>query len=570
MAGPNDNAILDLLALQGSPEAPENLDSTLAMLIRNNGGNAPVLASSQASSISPAPEALLKSNGSRDIYGVNAAEGGNRVNKNTAEFGVKATQGADGKVTLTNVGVQPSSPSGSVTASMPNISNDLFASINQLKTTSDPDIARGLLGNIRESAAQKSSALMTEAMNFASSKLGVPFLETQLREAEVADRADPEWYPGIGDSPITAKIRATLLTTRSSVDNEAKNYLATNTSFASMNAALKTAEEEAKRIDVIGQRKDLLTDRNIERQAIKDEEAISKATAIKNTLSPEELKRITVLNPTLANIADPKDSARSFAETVERADKNPAMRAALGATDQDLPLLAMENNPFATTLTIAKEQELNPSASKDEIETRLMKIASASGSPAFIDAAVKTKFGTKFNSPEAKAYKAELASSGLGLDAAGKKLQRAQKYAMALDMYKAEATDRFASDTASWGIQDPEFLVAQEKAFKVTGRRDMESVLTAYMESTDPTISLQKVAAFKLLATGAAGKTAKSLFGTPDSLALDAMIINATRTNGLWEAIRKVTQLPSIEGTSMAPLGGLGAIALGSLGMLNN
>lgn len=522
-------------------------------------------------SIAPTPQALLKSDGTKDKYGVNAAEGGNRVNANVALFGVKATQDANGNVMLTNVGV----PVGSYTKAVPSpvsstVSNDLYSAINSLKTTSDPDIARGLLSNIRESAAQKSASLMTEAMKFASTRLGVPVLEQQLREAEAADRADPAWYPGIGDSPITAKVRQALLVTRSSVDNEAKNYLSSNTTYASMNAALKAAEEEAKRIDKIADRDSKFKDEMSFRAMVREDELVFKAEAIKNTLSPIEQRRLSILNPGLDATKDPKAQTLAYARAVERADKNPAMRAALAATEQDLPVLAMENNPHATMLVASQEVMNNPATTPEEVEARLTMIAKEVDSPTFADKATRLKFGSKFDSKEAKAYKNELVMGSVGLSAEGQRIQRSQKYAMALDMHRARATDRFAENVASWGVQDPAFVAALTKAQQITGKTDMRSVLTTFMEDADPKASMAKLIAFQSYARGAASKQSKSLFGVPDTVRLDTIIIEAARGQSLWEAIKQSSMMPNTQNTSMAPLGLFGAGASLAASYANN
>ena len=542
----DQDALSALLAAEEDRKRKESEQAALNTLINfgvTNPGKEGLNTSASSATPAPIPAAptapVINPTISRDIYGVNAVEGTNRVNANADKFGVKATQDANGNITLTNVGV----PQGTwyqapATSQMPNVGNDLFAALNSLKGTDNPDVARGFLSSIRESAATQVANLQGEAMKFAATKLGVPILEEQLRQAEAADRADAQWYPGIGDSPITAKIRQALLVTRGSVDNEAKNYLSSNTTLASMNAALRTAEEEAKRIERISERKTNLEDRSTDRQAAKDEQLIAEGQALRNTLSPEELKRLTVLNPALASVSDPKIAAMTMADTIKRADNNPLMKQALGATEQDLPILAMENNPFATTLTVAKEQQLNPSANPDEIQSKLMKIAAAVDKPGFVKEAVATKFGPgKVNSVEAKAYAAELNISGVGLDAQGKKLARIQKYTMALDIYKAQATNRFMGDTSSWKVNDPEFLAAQDKAFKTTGKKDLDSVLTAYLQGADPTTLLQKLNLAQEYALGAASTSSKSLFGTPDTLIIKATIARQARQFNLWEML---------------------------------
>lgn len=565
MAGPNDNAILDLLALQGDPEAPSNLEATLAMLIRNNGGQMPKLADEFKGPVEqqgpPTPDPLAADENGHNLKKtgkVNTTGAMQRINAASPKWhpGVTATMQADGTLALSNT----SAPSATKTASaMPTVGNDLLTAINSLKTTNDPDIARGLLGNIRESAAQKSSSLMGEAMRFAATKLGVPVLETQLREAEAADKADPKWYPGIGDSPITAKIRTALLTTRSSVDNEAKNYLSSNTTFASMNAALKTAEEEAKRIEKIGDRTNRIEDEAAFRSTLKEldkaEQNAEVAASMKATLSPEEQKRLVLLNPSIGQEATPEKQLLAMAASIKRADRDPAMREALGALEADLPILAMNGNPDAMVLTISKEANRPGfTGTEDSVKATLDTIAKVAGKPEMVDKLIRMKYGTKFDSPEAKAEKATMTSASLGLDAEGKKIKRKQDFAIALDLYRGEATDRFMKDTTSWGIQDPLFLAAQQKAKSVTGKADLQSVLTAYLQDAPAEGLLGRLNEIRTAALTAAAKNKGSLFGSPDSVIIEGTLARAAKQQGVW------TKLMALNSRAME--GGVAALGL--------
>ena len=518
---------------------------------------------STASSKAPAP---LKSDGSKDIYGVNAAEGGNRVNKNTDLFGVKATQDASGRVTLTNVGVPAGSygkPTPSV-ASLPTVSNDLHATINTLRGTTDPDVARGLLSNIRETAAQQIASIQGEAMKFAANKLGVPFLETQLREAELADRNDPQWYPGIGDSPATAKIRQALLVTRGSVDNEAKNYLQGNTTFASLNAALTNSVEEAERIEKLGDRRANLLDNLTLRSEIKKQEAVSKAEAFNAGATPEMKNRIIALNPSIAAAKD--DSARSMAmvEAIERADSNPAMRDAINATDQDLPILAMEENPHATALVIAKETG-RPGANKTraQVEVELQKVASTIG-PGMIDKILRNKYGVSYvDNKAAQAEKATMVAAGLNLEAKGKAMKRQQDLSMALELYRADATTRMMSDVSQWPVIDPDFHKAVEAARKVTQKTSIDEVLAEYMKITPSEGLLGRVQNIQAVALKEAEKYKGSLFGAPDSVLIQGEIAARLRSMNVWEKIRKAEMQASFPALGTIPL--LGAMFSGAL-----
>lgn len=212
----------------------------------------------------------------------------------------------------------------------------------------------------------------------------------------------------------------------------------------------------------------------------------------------------------------------------------------------------------------------NPATTPEEVEARLTMIAKEVDSPTFADKAARLKFPKNFDSKEAKVYKNELVMSSVGLNAEGQRIQRSQKYAMALDMHRARATERFAENVASWGVQDPAFVEALTKAQRITGKTDMRSVLTTFMEDADPKASMAKLIAFQSYARGAASKQSKSLFGVPDTVRLDAIIIEAARGQSLWEAIKQSSMMPNTQNTSMAPLGLFGAGASLAASYANN
>jgi len=446
--------------------------------------------------------------------------------------GVTATKNAAGQVTISNIGEGAAQP-----RQMASIPNDLASSISQLRTTTDPDIARGLLANIRETAAKRSTDLMTDAMTFAAQKLGVPTLEANLKAAEAADRADVGWYPGIGDSPITAQIRSQLLTTRASVDNEAKNFLSTNTSYAAMNASLKTAEEEAKRIERITQKSDTLEMQLDLRKAAREEEKIAQAQEIVGSFSPTEQARLAVLNPTIQYT--PEDEGRkdrAMARTILSATKDKARMEALKAPDADLPILAMENNADALALTVAVEQSNNPSMTPEQIQSRLAAVTAFANGKDFNTQLIKAQFKNP-GSPEAKKALQDMNAGSLGMDAAGKATARRAKLTQALDLYKRNATDRFTADTANWGMSDPIFVAAQEKAFKETGNRNFENVLTAYLNGATGTEALAKGQLFKSMVEPVITSQKKSLFGMPELNTVNAKIIGVLQKQGLFSSL---------------------------------
>lgn len=463
---------------------------------------------------------------------VDTTGGAARVNAGTKDTGARAVTGADGKVTLTNLNddgtrmIPGAIATGGPSQVTPNTPLSLSNALTQLRGAADPDTARGIMGNLRESAALRATELQTQAFQFAGTKVGVPGLEAQLKQAEAADRMDRSWYPGIGDSPITARIRAQLDTARGQADTEAKRFLETNTNVASLKATLATAEAEMARINRLGERKDALKDNIDLRKQAKLDQQEAEAEAQIGAMTPTVIGRLSVLNPQIAH-SDNKEL--TIARLYKDAAKNKERVAALAASDTELPLLALSGNPDALALTVAEEIKNNPGVNKDMIEARLMRIRETANSPGFAEAAIKFKYAGKNKSPEAQSELLALRTGKMSMDAKDKELNRMQRFNMALEMERRGTTDKFLGDTSNWGINDPVFADAQKKAFEMSGRRDLDSVVTAYLGGLQGPAALVKLNQFNLLIDQAVAKQGKSLFGMPDIKAAKARAIRLVR-----------------------------------------
>jgi len=75
----------------------------------------------------------------------------------------------------------------------------------------DPDRKRRLRDDVDMAMAAYAAEASAAAQRQAQGESGVLVLEGQLEAARRADRADPLWKPGLGDSPITARIQEQLL-----------------------------------------------------------------------------------------------------------------------------------------------------------------------------------------------------------------------------------------------------------------------------------------------------------------------------------------------------------------------
>lgn len=518
-------------AVQFGTEAPaESQTEVLAMLSAS-------METQQNTEASLAPPAGLSESLTKPAPKINTAGGAARVNAGTKDTGARAVVDAAGKTTLTNLddSGQRMSPGSVATGGpsqvAPNTPLSLSNALTQLRTASDPDTARGIMGNLRESAALRSTELQTQAMQFAGNKIGLPGLEAQLKESEAADRKDKAWYPGLGDSPITARIRAQLDTARGQADVEAKRFLESNTNVASLRATMATAEAEMARINRIGDRKDALKDNVTVRAQAKLEQQEADAELQIGAMTPTVISRLSVLNPQLAH-SDNKEL--TIARLYKDAAKNKDRVAALAATDSELPLLALSGNPDALALTIAEEIKANPGVNKDMIEARLTKIRETANSPGFAQAAIKFKYGTKASSPEAQAELTALNTGKMSLDAKDKEMNRMHRFNAALEMERRNTTTKFLGDTSNWGLNDPTFAAAQKTAFEMTGRRDLDSVVTAYLGGVSGAPAIAKLNQFNLLIDQAVAKQGKSLFGMPDIKAVKAQAVRLVRQDPMW------------------------------------
>lgn len=445
--------------------------------------------------------------------------------------GVTATRDENGQLVLSNVaatGLTGGGPS-MVAATTP---NGISGSLELLRKATDADTASGIMINLRQTAAEQNAKLNSEAQNFAASKLGVPGLQSYLTASEANDRAAPEWFPGIGDSPGTAKIRAELNTARSAADIEAKRYLDSNTSAAALRATLLSADQEFQRITRLSDKKEVIKANSDIRAQEKQERLDAETEATMGAMTPEAIARLVILNPSLANSPDPSTAtAQMYRDSV----KNKPRVAALQATAAQLPLLALDGNPDAIAITAAKEIAANPGLTQDAVEARLNKVRDRANAPGFETEIIKARFGGNVTSDEAKKALGDLRMGRHGMDAAAKQQDRMMRFETALELERKATTMNFANDTGSWGITDDlDFVAAQKKALATTGKRTMGNVLSAYMGDTFGPARLEKLSTFNNIIDAAAAKQGKSLFGMPDPVLLKAKAIKEARSDPSW------------------------------------
>lgn len=459
---------------------------------------------------------ILKSFGPSDTAFTSVASGGqagiDRVNKNSTETGAVAYKDSKGQTVLTNVARNPltnkeekigAGAPASPSSNIPTVKAPLALTniLDNLSKVSDAGAARGLFATFQEAAAVEQIRIESEAIAHAQTKLGVPDLQKKLAEAEAADKADPAWYPGIGDSPITMKMRTELDQARGYADQESKRFLGTNLSYKMLGNQVKQAEAEMVRIQRKLDRAENVEDnikiRNSEREAFKRNEEAEAAEGITSTT----LARIQVLNGT-DFVEETNPQTRAF--KILKTNKNPDFVKAVQAEGAELPMLAIKGNPFAKRLVIS-EEATNTGMPVAQVEAQLAKVQEILAKPKLLGKAFEKQLGE---------IQTQLTlSSG---DPARKQQLGDERIKLAMSAIALQKTANYLGDTGSWDSIDPAFRAAMDKAAKTTGKRTMEDTLAAYLgDSTGPEY-LQKLAEFDKIARMAAQKHEKSMFGMPD------------------------------------------------------
>ncbi|WCD44277.1 hypothetical protein Tiera_021 [Polaromonas phage Tiera] len=500
---------------------------------------APAMAPAGSTPAAPAKKGPLPD--PRDMSKVGDTKGGAaRVNSRTAETGVSATTDNKGQVSLTNLGPATGSAeavSGQTYKVNGNIG--ILQATEQLRKAPDMQTAEGILASIRSTAATEQARIGQEALSFASKKVGVPGLEAQLRQAEMADQADPKWYPGIGDSRITQEIRSQLNVARGQAITESEVYLKTNLSSGALKASLLNAEAAYNTVKGTAGRKEALQDNLDMRSAMKREEKEANSQDVLDATSPADIGFLKVLNPSLKN-----DSPIALAKAVMQlnspagASRMAAIKAASQPDGTDLLGLAMENNADAKTLLLAVEQSKNPLMDPAVISQKLDKVRQLASSKDFDSMVAK-----QLHPNDKKAQKEYVAAqAGKNLAGASTKEEKAlaykQKIGTAIQMVRQDATNEFVTNLSKWATTDPTWNDAVIKTQQAQGKTDFQSVMAEYVGSSTGVEALQKLQAVSAIASEATARQANSVFGKPEVAVLQRMISEKAKNIGIGQTIQ--------------------------------
>jgi len=447
------------------------------------------------------------------------------------QAGVRAEIGPNGEISLTNVPQQPVALGGQGPgkgAIAPNTPLSVGSLFNQLKTTSDVDTARGIGASLREAGAIEAAKFETQAQTFAATKLGLPRLQAELNAAMAADQSDPKYLPGMGDSPITAKIRTNIEQITSLAGTEAARFLAGNAQYAVLKATLSNADSELARITRLGDRKAAIEDNAALRSAMKREDKEATLEDAARGLSGVQRQRLIMLNPELGSSTPDKIDA-DMMRTIQVRSKDKAWQQVFDAPEEAMPVLAVMGNAYAAGLIQAKEQA-NAGVDPAITSQRIQNVQKLMGNPTFMKQALEQQYmgqkdAKKLIADELAAFNAK------GLSAEGKQQQQAQKAALALSLVKQSITAEFAGNAGSWKIADPLFQGAVQQARQVTNGTKMMDVYAAYTKDVTGPALVQKTQAFADLMTQEALKNSKSIFGAPNYLALRSQLARQTATS---------------------------------------
>lgn len=454
--------------------------------------------------------------------------------------GVTATRDANGQVSITNLsptgGANNANVIGRQVAAGP---LGMTEALKQLRLATTVADAQVMMDSIRQTAVAEQASLAKTALSFASNKLGIPGMEQQLAQAEMADKADPEYYPGIGDSPITKGVRAQLQALRGQAAGQADEFLATNMASGTIKNTLIAAQEAMTAVKVKEQRKETLTDNTELRRQDKREAQEQNAADVLESMNAKDLGMLKILNPSLQN-----DNQIAMAKAVQElakpagASKLAAIKAASQTGGQELIALAAENNADAKTLLLHAEKQKNPLADSDETERKLRRIQQFALDPNFVKKSAQAKFGN-INSPEAKEYVASMntKTAAGSTDAKTKSMLHKEKLFLAIDMERQQATNNFIADTTKWGAIDPVWLQAVVETQKARGSASFSDVMTTYIGSSTGMEAQKKLSALSAIVSERAAAQASSVFGQPEPSLIQKMITDKAKSVGIGSAI---------------------------------
>lgn len=515
------------------------------------------------------------------------SEGIARVNANTAETGVVAYRDKKGQAVLTNVArdpitnqekpiaalFKPTQGEQSTSAQTPTYVGDgenrvgLFDAFKKLQNATSSEEAEAIYGSLLQSVATEVTRLENEAAKFAENKFGVGQMQSSLNAARQADRADPLWTPGMGDSPITQKIINDLVQLNTAASADAKDFLKRNIGYNSLATLKGNAEREYQRIQRQFERKankddarataELTADINRRanqqiRREDRAERAEEESLQIYQRLTPTQIQRINMLNAgEIEAESDERKKQIRIAQLATGATKNKPMFEAISAeSNQELLTHALKGNGVAKKL-IVMEESMRTGKSAEDVSAMIQSLTTRLADRRMPIEVLNRN--TKMGKTEREARMSMLNAAQFDVDP-NKKIQVDNiKISLLMEEAQFRIQQQFVSDVSSWGLTDPTMLAAIDKAKKTTSKADIKSVLTAYIGDATDVERGMRLAEFQKALKNAALKQKDSFFGMPNWREAEKIAVQQVVENRWFSGfMRKPESMMSAVGNALA------------------
>lgn len=143
---------------------------------------------------------------------------------------------AQGRPVYSNISCAPGQRPIPMSSNGASVTGGNASSVMQLMDSASketaPEKRRSLVQSVQISVAAYKAHALADAIAKSEQAAGVPTLTQQLKDAELRDRADPQWPQYRSDSPITAGIRQQLNSAHEQATRLTPNFLATNAEYA--------------------------------------------------------------------------------------------------------------------------------------------------------------------------------------------------------------------------------------------------------------------------------------------------------------------------------------------------
>lgn len=343
-----------------------------------------------------------------------------------------------------------------------------------IRHAATPDEAISLYTNLVGQVAADKAKAWDQAYKLAADKIGVTSLESELRQNEALDRADPKWQQFQADSPITAKLRAQLQSARGQVDDVAKTFLAANPTLASLDAQMKAIGPLVERQQKMAETWDTFKAQKQFMSEMKKEEDTQK---LLEAASPEILQRAVIVEPSLAG-GSPVQIMKNLQTMKSSGAAKPKLEAIFADPDQ-LPAMAIgQRNPAAAKILAAKEAEAT-GQSISSISDQFKFMDRTLSNPDKMNQLARQVFGSDKQSLDQFNQAQKLAKFG---NKEEKIAGEASKVQLLMSSMVRGNENQFMGNVSSWtGYNDPAMKAAIDNAAAVTGKTDMENVVASYL-----------------------------------------------------------------------------------------